>query len=174
MRRGAAGFTVLELLTTVTVMAILVAIAIPGFGYLAASTKVKAASTELYLAMIRARSESVKRNRSVAIVKTGADWQGGWQIIADGTDADSDYDNVGTGVDDDRLIYTQDELKRVTITMADDRVVFRPNGRISEPAPPASPAFDVSAPDQDSGSNLLRCVTADITGRPYIRQEECP
>lgn len=167
MRRGSAGFTVLELMAVITIMAILAALAIPGFGYLAANTKVKGASTELYLAMIRARSESVKRNRGVALVAISGDednWQAGWQVIADG-DNDGAFDPDD---DDDRVVYQQGELKRVAITMATDTVVFRPTGRISG----AAPEFDVAS--EDPQHDLKRCVSADLTGRPYIRTEACP
>jgi type IV fimbrial biogenesis protein FimT len=167
MRRGSAGFTMLELMAVITIMAILAALAIPGFGYLAANTKVKGASTELYLAMIRARSESVKRNRGVALVAISGDednWQAGWQVIADG-DNDGAFDPDD---DDDRVVYQQGELKRVAITMADDTVVFRPTGRISG----AAPEFDVASEDPEH--DLKRCVSADLTGRPYIRTEACP
>lgn len=167
MRRGSAGFTVIELMAVITIMAILAALAIPGFGYLAASTKVKGASTEMYLALIRARSESVKRNRGVAVVATSGDennWQAGWQIVADG-DNDGVFD---PGDADDRVISTQGELKRVSIVMATDNVVFRPTGRVSG----AAPEFDVASEDPEF--ELKRCVSADLTGRPYIRQEACP
>ncbi|MGH8481409.1 MAG: GspH/FimT family pseudopilin [Nevskiaceae bacterium] len=173
MRRGSAGFTMLELMTVITVLAILAAIALPGFGYLAANTKVKGASTELYLALIRARAESVKRNRGVAVVAASGDednWQAGWQIIADGNN-DGDFADVAS--DDDRLIAEQGELQRVTIMMATDTLVFRPTGRLSDAAPStAQPAFDVASSDPNHA--LRRCVSADLTGRPYIRQEACP
>ncbi len=157
----------LELLTVMTVMAILISVAIPGFGYLAASTKVKAASTDVYLAMVRARSESVKRNRAVAVVATSGDannWGAGWQIIADGN---NDGDFLDVAGDDDRLIIEQGAAKRVSISMGAASVVFRPTGRISG----AAPEFDILSDDPEY--DLKRCVTADLTGRPYVRPEAC-
>ena len=171
MRRASAGFTLLELMAVISIMAILAAIAIPGFGYLAASTKIKSASTELYLAMIRARGEAVKRNRAVSIVKTGSDWQSGWQIIADGNN-DGDFDDVGADPGD-RLVSEQGALKGVTITMAEDEVRFWPSGRVGFPDPPDPIEFDVSGVNLDDKSELRRCVSADITGKPYIRSEAC-
>lgn len=170
MRRGVAGFTVLELLTVMTVLGILAAIAIPGFGYLAASTRVKGASTELYLALVRARSEAVKRNRSVTVRAVSGDkdtWNAGWQIIADANN-DGDYDDVAT--DNDRLIVDQGTLRRISITAASDSIIFRPTGRISGDA---SAAFEVTAEDQDRKVDLLRCVRTDLTGRPYVKPEAC-
>ena len=157
MRRS-AGFTVLELMIVITIMAILASMAIPGFGYLAANTKVKGASTELYLALYRARAESVKRNRGVAVIATSGDeanWHAGWQIVADGNN-DGDYLDTAS---DDRIVATQSALLRVTISMDEDNVVFRPNGRISG----AAPLFDVAS--DDPKHDIKRCVSADLTGK---------
>jgi len=168
--RGAAGFTILEMMAVITILAILAAVALPGFGYLAASTKVKGASTELYLAMIRGRAEAVKRNRSVVIKATSGsatNWNAGWQVIADANN-DGDFSDVGAG--DDRLIYEQGDLRRVSITMGANQVVFRPTGRISSPA---VVEFSVTSEDQDKKVNLLRCVETDLTGRPYVKQAAC-
>lgn len=168
MPRG-AGFSLLELMVVLSIMGILLAMAVPGFGYLSASTKVKGASTELYLALIRARSESVKRNRGVQVLATSGDetrWHEGWRVIAD---QNNDGDFSDTASDDDRIIVEQGELQRVTITMAEDNVVYRPTGRISNAA---KPEFDVASEDTEY-DNLQRCVSADLTGKPYIKTEGC-
>jgi type IV fimbrial biogenesis protein FimT len=167
MRRASAGFTLTELLIVIAIMGVLVAMALPGFGYLSATTKVKNASTEVYLALMRARSEAVKRNRSVSIVANPAGWQAGWQIIADGNN-DGDFDDVAS--EDDRLVSDQGELKRVSIAMASTSVVFRPTGRIAG----AAPSFAVTSEDSDRKVDLQRCVQADLTGRPYVKAEACP
>jgi type IV fimbrial biogenesis protein FimT len=99
MRSRSAGFSLLELMLVIGILAVMASLAIPGFGYLSANTKVKSASTELYLAMIRARSEAVKRNRAVSITADGSGWQGGWQIVVDGNN-DGDY----VDADDDRVV----------------------------------------------------------------------
>lgn len=159
MRRASSGFSVLELMAVISIMAILAALAIPGFGYLTASTRVKGASTELYLALIRARSESVKRNRGVAIVATSGDpanWGAGWQVIVDTND---------DGVFNDQVIATQGALSRVVITMATNTVVFRPTGRISGAT---QPAFTVKSADP-AHAGMVRTISADLTGRPYVQ-----
>ncbi len=165
--RGSAGFTLIEMLMVIAILGVLASIAFPSFNYLSANTKVKSASTELYLAMIRARSESVKRNRPVGVVATSGNkdtWHTGWSVVADGNQ-DGDFTD---GEPTDRLIATQGSLSAVTIKMADTNVVFRPNGRLSG----AAPQFEVTATDAKQ-SALSRCVSADVTGRPYIKTKAC-
>ena len=85
-RRRLAGFSLLELMLTLTVLGILVSIAIPSFSYLAANTKMKGASTNLHLALLKARSEAVKRSSTVTITPTtGTNWAGGWTMTAGAT-----------------------------------------------------------------------------------------
>ena len=172
MRRGSAGFTLLELMTVLAILGILVSVAIPSFGYMAANTKVKSASTELYLALIRARSESVKRNRAVSISANAGGWQEGWQIIADGNN-DGDFADVATN--NDRLVNEQGALKRVSITegSGNTSIVFRPTGRICTTclADADPPALQVTSDDKDY--KLQRCISTDLTGRPYIKPEGC-
>ena len=163
MRSRSAGFSLLELMLVIGILAVMASLAIPGFGYLSANTKVKSASTELYLAMIRARSEAVKRNRAVSISADASGWQGGWQIIVDGNN-DGDYADTA---DDDRVVSQQGPLRGVTVTEAGGAtsVVYRPTGRL--PSGAVVPQFQILSVDADYAS-LQRDLTVDLTGRPYV------
>jgi prepilin-type N-terminal cleavage/methylation domain-containing protein len=69
------GFTLLELMITVTVSAILLSLALPGFTTFMDRYRLEGAVQELYSDLQFARSESVKRNQSVQIsFTTGASW----------------------------------------------------------------------------------------------------
>lgn len=150
-------------MVVVAVLAILASIALPSFNYLATNTRVKSAATDYYLAFLRARSEAVKRNRTVAVVPTdGSDWANGIRVFSD-----SSTTSAGTY---DRLVYEVASLndsdpyrpKRVTVTPASSitRVIYLTSGRAT-----ASPTFRITTPKVNS---VRRCLSVDLTGRPYI------
>jgi type IV fimbrial biogenesis protein FimT len=160
MRRTTGGFTIIELMIVITLLGVVTAIALPSFRYLTSSTKVKSASTELYLGLIRARNEAVKRNRLVSLTRHADGWQAGWRITAD---VDNDGSFTGTA---DRMVHETGAFTRVTITGAADSVVFLSSGRISS----GLPEFTVTS---EEIATMQRCISADLTGRPYTKEGAC-
>jgi type IV fimbrial biogenesis protein FimT len=76
-RRGPAGFTTVELMVTLAVVALLMALATPTLRAVVANGRVKAASQSLQNGLALARAEAVRLNTQVEFV-VAAD--GGWQI----------------------------------------------------------------------------------------------
>lgn len=87
--RDGRGFTLVELLVTVSVMSILMAIAVPSFARMIAANRLTAQTNELLASLNLARLEAVRRGSSVAIRATssGTDFHKGWKIFSD-SDAD--------------------------------------------------------------------------------------
>lgn len=89
-KRG-AGFTLVELLTTLTVAAILLSVAIPSFRNLIRNNRMDSAVGSLSLDFAYARSEAIKRVRPVVLCKTSnrtacsttANWADGWIVYVD-------------------------------------------------------------------------------------------
>lgn len=78
-RTRTGGFTLIELMVTLTVAVILIAIAIPSFNYMTVSNKLTTAANEVVTALNTARLEGVKRNNLVTICSNtgnGADTLG--------------------------------------------------------------------------------------------------
>ena len=83
-QRRARGFTLIELITVITVMGVLVSVALPSFREFVANQRIRNVSFDLMAALTLARSEAVTRNRSIDLKKTGTAWNEGW-TVNDGT-----------------------------------------------------------------------------------------
>jgi len=78
------GFTLVEAVTVIAIMAILSGIGSASFVWLNQSTSIRGAAFDLVADLDFARSEAVKRNDDVTVQPVGADWALGWQIVAGG------------------------------------------------------------------------------------------
>lgn len=77
------GFTLIELMVTIAIAAILMGIAIPSFLGTIASNRLTTNANELVTALNLARSEAIKRGQQVVVRKTGVNWENGWQVFVD-------------------------------------------------------------------------------------------
>lgn len=79
------GFTLIELMVTIAVLAILMAMAAPSFNDFFQRYRLRGAADDVATLMAVARSEAVARNRNVAIVfsGTGAAWCVGAAVAAE-------------------------------------------------------------------------------------------
>ena len=143
------GFTLVELMVVVAIAAILAGVAAPSFSKAIASQRAKSAGTDVYLALLKARSEAIKRNAAVTLAPKTGGWQNGWQIVnpVDATDILEDH-GVAAGA---------------TIT-GPTSVVYRPSGRLLAGSA-ASVVVTVG-----SGSNATsQCVAVELNGQPYTK-----
>lgn len=113
-QRHQRGFTLVELMVTFAIFAVLVSLAIPTFAPLLASWQRDSVSRALSTNLQQARSESIKSSQRVVVCPStdssddtptcfdGNEWKDGWLVFVD-ADTDNDY-NSSNG---DRLIATQ-------------------------------------------------------------------
>lgn len=77
------GMTLFELLITITVLSVLVALAAPSFSNILAEQRLRQASSEMRISLTTARSEAIKRGESVVVVPRDSSWSKGWCVEAD-------------------------------------------------------------------------------------------
>lgn len=96
MMKRCNGFTLIELMVTLAVLAIVITVAIPGFNDLIRNNRTDALSEEFVSALNFARLEAVKRTGRVSLCASddgedcnNADWTKGWIVFVDYANAEN-------------------------------------------------------------------------------------
>lgn len=78
---GDRGFTLIELMVVVTLVAVLSAIAVPSFRDLLLNQRLAASTSDFVAALSLARTEALKRSQTITLTpKTVKDWNSGWEV----------------------------------------------------------------------------------------------
>lgn len=86
------GLTLIELLVTLSIAAILLSITTPAFSSWITQSRLRAAAYDLLTDIQKSRSEAVKRGARITLWSMAdGDWGSGWEIFID-TNADGDRD----------------------------------------------------------------------------------
>ena len=146
----AGGFTLVELMVTIAIAAILLAIGVPSFQSMIASQRLKAAASTLQAYLNLTRAEALKRNATVSLTPNSpTQWQTGWKIIDPGTGA---------------VLFT---TAAVTITVSGPASVkYRGSGRVDATA---ESKFQFSA----TNTTEIRCVEVDLSGLSMVTRGAC-
>jgi type IV fimbrial biogenesis protein FimT len=142
-----AGFTLTELLVTVSIIAILLTLAVPSFTNLILAQNVRTGASDLQTSLIFARSEAIKRAVDVNVVPASGDWRNGWTVeLTDGT-----------------VLRREAPLNGLLASMTASTVTYQSNGHIP---PPVIAPIKVYV----SGNTHVdaRCLAIDLSGRPSL------
>ena len=135
-RAKARGFTLIELMITLVIIAILLAIGVPNMTDFIAEQRVRTIASDITSEIMFARAKAVEMSRRVIMEKLGVGWDQGWRIYADVNDNGAfeagidielkQFNGFGTGVAN-----TQGRLYTCS-TVADfaNNIIFRPDGRV--------------------------------------------
>ena len=86
-RGGRGGYTLVELMIALTILAIILGLAVPSFAELIERQKISAITADLVAAIRLTRAEAIRRGQRVDLVPVdGTDWGSGWMIFIDGND----------------------------------------------------------------------------------------
>ena len=165
-RRAAPGFTIIELMVTITLLGILFGLAMPSFMAWIANSQVRTVAEALQNGIRTAQAEAVRRNRQVVLsftnatpalnataVANGKNWS--LQTVPSLGDTTADYLQGGA---------MADVASTTTITSGVSAICFNANGRLvtnTSPGPAgasctASPTtFSVTQPNADRNLNVL-------------------
>ncbi len=164
MRASNRGFSLIELMITLAVAAILIGLAAPSFRQFLVNTQLENGVAKLVGSINLARTAAVTRNRSVSLVRAGADWADGW-CVAEGTPADCS----GTVL---RRIEGMDGSIGLVTTTAFAAIEFTNQGflPLQAGALAADRVFQICAASGSEGFE----VRIGNTGRPAWARIVCP
>ena len=145
------GFSLVEVVIVIAIIGILAGMAVPSFLEFTRNQRIRAAASDMHVSLMRARSEALKRNLSVTIQPTSTtNWGLGWSIADPDAGAALEVAKSYAGVNG----------------TGPNSITYLSSGRISGAT---APSFEFSS----TGSDVKRCVSADLSGRPTTKATAC-
>jgi type IV fimbrial biogenesis protein FimT len=167
-----SGFTLVELMVVLVILAALLAIGLPNFRGSVDSTRVATMSNEVMAALSLARMEAMRSTRQSIICPSAngtscsTDWTQGW-LVGNDTDSDGDLDTV--------VRYIQPkEGTSITVGAASspNLLIFSPRGR---PAAGTTPiTFRIEPYTCPPGKQLRRTISVNASGQATLAKGNCP
>jgi type IV fimbrial biogenesis protein FimT len=183
----ARGFTLIEMLTVVTISAILVAMAVPSFAWVNARTRAANTSNSLLASFELARSEAIRRNMRVSVCRVedpalaqpvcssaavngiaGDDWGTGWVVFAKTGGADpANFEPNDTVLRVEQFVLPAQTRNVVQSNAAPQFYSFRGDGMSLGSGGPIGITFAIDYRSQAVAlvSAAGRCIAFNMTGR---------
>ncbi|HEY6644929.1 GspH/FimT family pseudopilin [Povalibacter sp.] len=176
-RPVAAGFTILELMLTITVAGVLAAVAIPNMRDFIRNNRLTAAANDLLRSTQVARSEAIKRQRNVVVCASSAPRDTtpscsygsftGWLVF-------EDADNSWHFSDGDSIIERHEAIDTsITVINDHDGILSFATSGFGNPAGAKSPSRNVVICDERGNKAIgdnssARAVLIEATGRTRV------
>lgn len=166
------GFTLIELMVTLSVAAILMTIAVPNFQSFLANNRMAAQANDMITALNMARSEAVKRAANVAVCASSnsttatptctGGWAQGWIV----------RDAAGTPIRVQGALGGASTLSGGTDVAS--TITFTSSGRTTIPTTATSVTTTLTLCPPSPATIQGRAIQIERTGRPRVALVACP
>lgn len=165
-----SGVTLVELMITLAVLAVLLAVAVPSFATLIASSRLTTSTNELLSAMAQSRSEALRRGQRVVLCiqnpnnpgqcMNAGNWEQGWMAFVD-LDRDGTLD-----ANEDLILSTPRQAADLSIPEQNGQLtaVYLPSGRIQDGRVIRICSTSTALTD----NNRARDITVTAAGQPIL------
>jgi len=187
--RQARGFTLLELMITVALMAIILGLAVPSFRDLIQNNRATTQANDLISFLQLARSEALKIGQPVTIcpadvseetLSCGSDWSAGWMVYRDSSAIGSGSSGVAEEI---RASRPPADGLALDWNGSQDFLRYLPDGRIDAVSMPSSqgqgqgqtpPALAFELATASCTRDNARKIVIERTGRMSVERFSCP
>lgn len=147
--RRRQGFTLIELMATVAIAAILMSVGTPYFREFILGHRIRAAAEDLMSTLFYARSEAIKRNADITIAPAAGGWKNGWTVTAGAS-----------------VLSRHEALPELTVSGPAGGLSYHSNGRLAALAAP----FGISVA---ASTATPYCVSIELSGMPTSQRGGC-
>lgn len=163
-----AGFTLVELMITIAIAAILLAIALPSFEGSMRTNRLATSTNEMIATISLARSEAIRSRRGAVLCATadgelcGTDWNQGWMVWRD-----ADGDGAPSASEVVRHVQAS---RGLNLTAGSGTIVFNNRGG------PAAGAqiFTLKPGECPASQKLVNTLTMNGSGQVKTEKSACP
>ncbi|HEY0661789.1 MAG TPA: GspH/FimT family pseudopilin [Lysobacter sp.] len=183
MRGSSRGFTLVELMVTLAVAAILLALATPSLAELLRRNRIAAANNELVTALNVARAEALRRGRPVTVCASAdqrscaasTNWATGWVVFEDSVNAGAPAGPAARAADyDNRMISVSPAAAAdFSLTGADQWYRYAPTGSLSWNTVGGGSERSFLLRNSTCTGNQARRITVNRIGRIRSAAEAC-
>ncbi|MBB6598676.1 GspH/FimT family pseudopilin [Luteimonas sp. MC1825] len=167
--RRESGFTLIELMVTIAIVAILLVIGLPSFQGSLRSNRVATSTNELMASVSLARTEAIRSTKTATICASsdgtscGTDWNQGWIVWTD-----NDGNNTLAASEIVRYVQASSDLSLATASAA-GTIKFDNRGRAD-----TAQTFTLKPSNCPSGQTLQRELKVTSVGQVNMKKENCP